>query len=61
MIPRFLPTAAGLAVALSGTAPVMAQGSLFTAVPVEQANVILVSAPIGKGERSQLNLSLIHI
>ena len=56
MIPRFLPTAAGLAVALSGTVPVMAQGSLFTAVPVEQANFILVSAPIGKGERSQLNI-----
>ena len=56
MIPRFLPTAAGLAVALSGTVPVMAQGSLFTAVPVEQANFILVSAPIGQGERSQLNI-----
>ena len=56
VIPRFLPTAAGLAVALSGTVPVMAQGSLFTAVPVEQANFILVSAPIGKGERSQLNI-----
>ena len=56
MIPRFLPTAAGLAVALTGTVPVMAQGSLFTAVPVEEANFILVSAPIGQGERSQLNI-----
>ena len=56
VIPRFLPTAAGLAVALSGTVPVMAQGSLFTAVPVEEANFILVSAPIGKGARSQLNI-----
>ena len=56
VIPRFLPTAAGLAVALSGTVPVMAQGSLFTAVPVEKANFILVSAPIGKGARSQLNI-----
>ena len=56
VIPRFLPTAAGLAVALSGTVPVMAQGSLFTAVPVEDANFILVSAPIGQGERSQLNI-----
>ena len=56
VIPRFLPTAAGLAVALTGTVPVMAQGSLFTAVPVEEANFILVSAPIGQGERSQLNI-----
>jgi hypothetical protein len=36
--------------------PVAAQGSLFTAVPVEQANFILVAAPIGKGESSQLNI-----
>ena len=35
---------------------VRAQGSLFTAVPVEQDNFILVSAPIGNGERSQLNI-----
>ena len=56
VIPRFLPTAAGLAVALTGTVPVMAQGSLFTAVPVEEANFILVSAPIGQGARSQLNI-----
>ena len=56
VIPRFLPTAAGLAVALTGTVPVMAQGSLFTAVPVEEANFVLVSAPIGQGERSQLNI-----
>lgn len=36
--------------------PVAAQGSLFTAVPVEQANFILVAAPIGNGESSQLNI-----
>jgi hypothetical protein len=36
--------------------PVAAQGSLFTAVPVEQANFILVAAPIGQGESSQLNI-----
>ena len=33
-----------------------AQGSVFQAVPVDEANFILVSAPIGKGERSQLNI-----
>ncbi len=36
--------------------PASAQGSLFSATPVEQANFILVSAPIGKGESSQLNI-----
>ena len=34
----------------------LAQGSLFTAVPVELSNFVLVSAPIGQGERSQLNI-----
>ena len=33
-----------------------AQGSLFTAIPVEETNFILVAAPIGKGESSQLNI-----
>ena len=33
-----------------------AQGSLFTAVPVDTSKFILVSAPIGNGERSQLNI-----
>ena len=35
---------------------VLAQGSLFTAVPVDVSKFILVSAPIGSGERSQLNI-----
>ena len=34
----------------------LAQGSLFTAVPVDTSKFILVSAPIGNGERSQLNI-----
>ncbi len=33
-----------------------AQGSLFTATPVEESKFILVAAPIGKGEKSQLNI-----
>ena len=33
-----------------------AQGSLFTAVPVEETNFVLVAAPIGQGESSQLNI-----
>ena len=36
--------------------PASAQGSLFSATPVEQANFILVAAQIGKGESSQLNI-----
>ena len=58
---RTLP--ATLAFALAGATlslgvghPASAQGSLFTATPVEQANFILVAAPIGKGESSQLNI-----
>lgn len=35
---------------------VSAQGSLFTAVPVEETNFVLVAAPIGQGESSQLNI-----
>ena len=34
----------------------LAQGSLFTAVPVELSKFVLVSAPIGQGERYQLNI-----
>ena len=57
MIPRSLSIAAGLTVCGVLAAPVaLAQGSVFQAVPVDEANFILVSAPIGKGERSQLNI-----
>ena len=58
VFPRFLPAAAGLTVisAMAGSPAALAQGSLFTAVPVDEANFILVSAPIGNGERSQLNI-----
>ena len=43
-----------------------AQGSVFTAADVDESQFVMVSAPIGKGESSQLNiyeqrLSLIHI
>ena len=48
--------AAGLAFAATSAQVALAQGSLFTAVPVELSNVVLVSAPIGQGERSQLNI-----
>ncbi|AHF64677.1 hypothetical protein Syncc8109_2358 [Synechococcus sp. WH 8109] len=48
--------AAGLALAATSASVVLAQGSLFTAVPVELSNFVLVSAPIGQGERSQLNI-----
>ena len=33
-----------------------AQGSLFNAVPVDLSKFVLVSAPIGTGQRSQLNI-----
>merc|ERR1711939_476566 len=56
VISRLLPAAAGLAVGLAAAPAALAQGSLFTAVPVDEANFILVSAPIGNGERSQLNI-----
>ena len=46
----------GLALAATSVPAVLAQGSLFTAVPVELSNFVLVSAPIGQGERSQLNI-----
>ena len=48
--------AAGLALAATSAPAALAQGSLFTAVPVELGNFVLVSAPIGQGERSQLNI-----
>ena len=48
--------AAGLALAATSVPAVLAQGSLFTAVPVELSSFVLVSAPIGQGERSQLNI-----
>ena len=48
--------AAGLALAATCAPVALAQGSLFTAVPVELSKFVLVSAPIGQGERSQLNI-----
>ena len=58
MTARFLPAAVGLSACtiLAGLPAALAQGSLFTTVPVEQSKFILVSAPIGNGERSQLNI-----
>ena len=53
---RLRTVAAGLALAAAWAPAIQAQGSLFTAVPVEEQNFILVSAPIGSGERSQLNI-----
>ena len=47
---------AGLALAATSAQVALAQGSLFTAVPLELSNFVLVSAPIGQGERSQLNI-----
>ena len=48
--------AAGLALAATAAPTALAQGSLFTTVPVELSNFVLVSAPIGQGQRSQLNI-----
>ena len=48
--------AAGLALAATSVPAGLAKGSLFTAVPVELNNFVLVSAPIGQGQRSQLNI-----
>jgi len=58
---RFLPatlasTLVGASLAAIGSLPVRAQGSLFTAAPVEDSRFILVAAPIGKGESAQLNI-----
>ena len=47
---------AGAALVFGMGRPVSAQGSLFTAVPVEETNFILVAAPVGRGENSQLNI-----
>ena len=48
--------AAGLALSAVLAPATLAQGSLFKAIPVDQSKFILVSAPIGSGERSQLNI-----
>ena len=48
--------AAGLATAATSVPAALAQGSLFSAVPVELSNFVLVSAPIGQGRRLQLNI-----
>lgn len=54
---RFLPLAVVTALtAAVSPLPLRAQGSLFTAAPVEQSRFILVAAPIGKGESAQLNI-----
>ena len=58
VIAPFLPAATGLLLsgALASLSTAHAQGSLFNAVPVDEANFVLVSAPIGSGARSQLNI-----
>ena len=58
MIGRHLPAATGLFLSgvLASLPTAQAQGSLFNAVPVEETNFVLVSAPIGSGARSQLNI-----
>ena len=53
---RFLPAAAGLALCMASVPGVQAGGSLFNAVSVDLSKFVLVSAPIGTGERSQLNI-----
>ena len=58
VIARFLPAAFGLTACgvMAAATSALAQGSLFTTVPVDESKFILVSAPIGSGERSQLNI-----
>jgi len=58
VIGRHLPAATGLFLSgvLASLPTAQAQGSLFNAVPVEETNFVLVSAPIGSGARSQLNI-----
>ena len=58
VIARFLSAATGflLSGALASISTAHAQGSLFNAVPVDESNFVLVSAPIGSGARSQLNI-----
>ncbi len=46
----------GATVATGLISSVSAQGSLFTTVEVDETKFVLVSAPIGSGERSQLNI-----
>ena len=56
VISRFLPAAAGLALSMVFLPSARAEGSLFNAVSVDLSKFVLVSAPIGTGERSQLNI-----
>ena len=51
-----MPAAAGLALCIGAVPVARAQGSLFNAVQVDLSKFVLVSAPIGTGERSQLNI-----
>ena len=46
----------GATVATGLISSVRAQGSLFTTAVVDETKFVLVSAPIGSGERSQLNI-----
>ena len=46
----------GATVATGLTSTVCAQGSLFTTAEVDETKFVLVAAPIGSGERSQLNI-----
>ena len=46
----------GATVASGLMSPVHAQGSLFTTAEVDETKFVLVAAPIGSGERSQLNI-----
>lgn len=48
--------AAGLASFTGPAAEVRAQGSLFTTADVDETKFVLVAAPIGSGQRSQLNI-----
>ena len=58
---RSFPTTLAVAVAGaslgSGAMPsALAQGSLFTAIPVDLSSFVLVAAPIGSSSSSQLNI-----
>ena len=46
----------GATAATGLSSPVHAQGSLFTTAEVDATKFVLVAAPIGSGERSQLNI-----
>ncbi len=57
VLARFFPAAGLSLLSLAAGVPAsLAQGSLFNAIPVDESKFILVSAPIGNGERSQLNI-----